>query len=258
MGIILRKPIDEFNANNNRLKKEISEISIYSYETFSETDKSFRSVKTVEFNDNKKNEVNLKIKVGSKDIKQKVYFLDNTNFSDWFTHKKHFHDFLKELNESNTKVYINGKEMIYKKYFIPEEEGIYDIKIVINKKMKDCSFMFSDCDKIISIDLSSFDASDATDISHMFYQCYQLESINFTSFNTKNLVNMSYMFLKCTKLKEIDISSFDINKVDLKENMKDLFLNCKSLETIIVNKESFEKINKKISPKVLNAKVKII
>ena len=256
LGMILRKPIDEFNANN-RLKKEKSEISINSYETFSETDKSFRSARTVESNDNKKNEVNLKIKVKTKDIKQKVYFLDNTNFSDWFTHKKHFHDFLKELNESNTKVYINGNEMIYKKYFIPEEEGIYDIKIVINIKIKDCSFMFADCDNIISIDLSSFDASNATDISHMFYKNYQLESINFNNFNTKNVVNMSYMFVKCTKIEEIDISSFDINKIDL-EKMKDLFLDCKNLQKVKVNRNSFEKINKKISSKVLKTKIKII
>ena len=164
--------------------------------------------------------------------------------------KRHFHDFLTELNESNTKVYINGNEIKYNKFFIPKVEGIYDIKIVINIKMKNCSFMFSDCGNITEIDLSSFDASEATDISHMFYECYLLRSINFKNFNTNNVVNMSYMFVKCTRLEELDISSFNINKINLENSMKDLFLDCKSLTTVVVNKDSSDKIRKKLKPYV--------
>ena len=42
---------------------------------------------------------------------------------------------------------------------IPKKDGLYDIKIAIDIKMKDISFMFADCDNILSVDLSSFDSS---------------------------------------------------------------------------------------------------
>ena len=86
---------------------------------------------------------------------------------------------MKELNESNTKVYINDKEIKYTKYFRPTKEGIYNIKIKFNIKIKDCSFMFHNCVNIISIDLSSFDASCATDISYTFF-CTQNVIVFFT------------------------------------------------------------------------------
>ena len=263
LGIILRKPIEEFYSiekykpiedffAKKKHKKENSLSNINCTFHISEKKKNNKGKKPVDgYNQcNKKSEINLKIKVSTKDIDKKVYFLDNTNFADWFTKKRHFHDFLKELDESNTKVYINGNEIKYNKYFIPKVEGIYDIKIVINIKMKNCSFMFSDCGNITEIDLSSFDASDATDISHMFYECYLLKNINFRNFNTNSVVNMSYMFVKCTRLEELDISSFNINKVDLEKNMKDLFLDCKSLLTVIVNNDSSAKIKKKLKPYV--------
>jgi len=254
-GVVLRKPIEAFQDKYTKLKREKSIISVNSVDTTSEADISFRMLKPVDFYYKKNNEINevyVKVKIRKKDINKEVYFLDNTNFSDWFTKKRHFHDFLKELNETNTKVYINDKEIPYKKYFIPKEEGIYDIKIVFNIKIKDISFMFSDCKNIISVDFSNFDSSEATDISHMFYQDEQLKSINFTSFNTKNVVNMSYMFLKCSKLEDLDLSSFNVNKV---QKMSDMFLDCINLTTVKVNKDSYDKIKKKLKQKV---KVKCI
>ena len=119
--------------------------------------------------------------------------MDNTNYISWSTKIKHYHDYLKELNESNTKVYINNKEIKYSKYFTPKEKGIYDIKIVFNVKMKDISFIFADCSNILNIDFSSFDASYATNMRSMFYQCKLLKSINFTSFDTSNATGMSFM-----------------------------------------------------------------
>lgn len=154
---------------------------------------------------------------------------------------------MKELNELNTKVFINDKEIKYTKYFIPKEDGIYDIKIVFNIKMKDCSFMFSDCGNILSIDLSNFDSSCVTRLDHMFYECYLLKSINFDNFYTTEVIDMSYMFLKCTKLENLDISSFDVNKV---EKMLDMFLDCKVLKTVKVNKGSSNKIKEKLKNKV--------
>ena len=233
-GIILRKPIEDFYDKINGLSKdEPPKVNNPPKDSKDEHKKINID------GDSHENEINLKLKVFSKDINKKVYFLDNTNYISWSTKIKHYHDYLKELNESNTKVYINNKEIKYSKYFTPKEKGIYDIKIVFNVKMKDISFIFSNCSNILSIDFSSFDASYATNMRSMFYQCKLLKSINFTSFDTSNATDMSFMFYNCTNLDNLDISSFDIKKV---ENTKDMFLDCNNLKTIKVNTQSYDKI----------------
>ena len=247
-GIILRNPIKEFYNNYNIFKKEKSFISI------STNDEENRNIKPIEYYDNAKNEISLKLKVDYKDINKKVYFLDNTNFISWHTKQKHYHDYLKELNESNTRVFINNEEKIFKKYFIPKEEGIYDIKIVFDKKLKDINFMSSNCDNILSVDLSCLDTSNLTEMRSMFYECYQLKSIDFTNFFTKNVVNMKYLFVRCKKLEEIDISSFDMNKA--KKDMNDFLLDCHSLRKVKVKKEYMDIIKEKLGK--LKSKVNLI
>ena len=49
---------------------------------------------------------------------------------------------LTELNDSNTKLFINNKECKFDKYFEPQKEGIYKIKIIFNFYMTNCNFMF--------------------------------------------------------------------------------------------------------------------
>ena len=43
--------------------------------------------------------------------------------------------------------------------------------------MTDCSYMFSGCIDIISIDLSSFDSSKVKNMHYMFGKCNNLEKI---------------------------------------------------------------------------------
>ena len=244
-GKILREPLKDFNDNENKLKREKSNVSLKSKETI-ESETNIRK-NSISFLEDTKNEIYLKIKILKKDINKKIYYVDNTNFSDWETKKSHRHDFLKELNELNTRVFINNNEIKYNKYFIPKNDGIYDIRLVFSIKIKDCSFMFSDCGNILSVDLSNFDSSRVTHLDHMFYECYLLKSINFDNFCTKKVKDMSYMFLKCTTLENLDISSFDLNKL---EKILDMFFDCKELKTVKVNKCSFDKIRNLLKDKV--------
>ena len=73
--------------------------------------------------------------------------------------EEHHHDFLKELNESNTELYINNKKYKYEKYFIPEKEGDYNILLKFNILMTDCSFMFYNCGNIINFKYKIFYAT---------------------------------------------------------------------------------------------------
>lgn len=70
------------------------------------------------------------INVENNDINKNIYFLDNTDGSS-FNGVSHLHDNLKELNESNTDLYINDDKFKYQKYFVPKKEGIYSIKLNI-------------------------------------------------------------------------------------------------------------------------------
>ena len=57
------------------------------------------------------NEIRMKIKINNKDINKDIYFLDNTDGYEDDEGIKHYHDNLKELNESNTELYINNKKI---------------------------------------------------------------------------------------------------------------------------------------------------
>jgi len=135
------------------------------------------------------NEINILVKIEEKDINKKIYLLDNGyneyneyGYNKWVEHYNH--DNLNELNKFNTELYINKRQYEYKKYFIPEKEGEYEIIIKFNIDLVDCSYMFVGCENIIDI--------------------------NFISLNTKNVTNMSHMFSWCESLNNLpDISKWD-------------------------------------------------
>ena len=163
------------------------------------------------------NQIKLKLKINKKDINKEIYFLDNTKE----------HKYLNELTSSNTELYIDNKKYIYQKYFLPEKEGIYNIKLIFYINLIDCSFMFSGCYNIKKINLFSFITKNVVKMNNMFSGCKELEYLDLSSFNTKNVTDMSSMFNGCESLKRINISSFNTENV---VNMNNMFYNCFSLE----------------------------
>ena len=63
--------------------------------------------------------------------------------------------------------------------------------------------MFTNCSSLTSLDLSSFDTSNVTNIGMMFYNCLSLTSLDLSNFDTSNVTTMSSMFISCSKLKYI-------------------------------------------------------
>ena len=179
---------------------------------------------------NKKNEINIQLKIENGDINKDVYFLDNTtNEYKFYIDGKdieHNHDNLKELNQSNVELYIENKKYDFKKFFKPEKEGIYEIQLKFKKNIKDCSFMFYNCNKIINLDFSYFDTRNSKNMSYMFSFCENITNLNLSSFNTKNVSSMSNMFYCCTNITDLNLSSFNTNNVT---NMSLMFKGCHSL-----------------------------
>ena len=165
------------------------------------------------------NEIIMKIKIEKDDIKKDIYFLDN--FLE--------HEYLKELNELNVELYIEDIKYKYQKYFNPEKEGIYTIRILFNVKMKDCGNMFYNCKNLIDINLSYFDTQEVTNMYDMFYGCDKLISLDLSSLNTKNVEMMFGMFMYCNSLSNINLSSLETGNV---KSMGNMFLGCSNLSDL--------------------------
>ena len=177
------------------------------------------------------NEIKIAVKISEYDINNAIYFLDNTDFTD-DKGIEYFHNNLKELNESNTELYINDKKYGFKKYFIPDKEGIYIIKLKFNINIKDLSFMFAGCRNIFDIDLSSFqDTKNVNNMRNMFGGCISLESLqDIFEWDTKNVKNMHSMFSCCRALESLpDISEWDTENVN---DMSFMFDSCNSLQSL--------------------------
>ena len=175
------------------------------------------------------------ISVGKNDKKddefKEIYFLDNKINMESKTNLYKENEEIKNLNDNDVELYINDiKQQKFSKYFKPDKEGKFEIKIIFKKKIKDCSFMFSGCDNIKKIDLSSFDSSDVTNMYYMFGKCHYLKEIKLDNLNTENVIDMSYMFNVCSELEKIEFpKTFKTKSV---KNIEFMFHNCYELNDI--------------------------
>ena len=217
--------LNEIIENNINITKDINKI-------INENQVKNKFNKILNIYNKLNNEIRLTVKIEKEDINKKIYFLDNSNNDNIYINGKeeeHYHDLLKEINESNTQLFINDKKYKYKKFFIPEKEGIYLIKLKLNISITDCSGMFYNCTNLEYIDLSCFDSKKVNNMTSMFFGCSNLVNIDFSSFNTENVTNMDWMFSDCKNLKNVDLSSFNTKNVI---NMDGLFYGCNNLINI--------------------------
>ncbi len=148
---------------------------------------------------------------------------------------------LKELNESNTELFINEKKYDYKSYFTPQKEGIYEIQLNIKILMKNCCCLFFGLKNLQSLDLSSFNTQNVTSMSFMFFKCENIQNLDLSSFNTQNVTNMSYMFQECKNLQNLDLSSFNTQKVT---DMTQMFNECNKLQSLNLLSFNTQKVTK--------------
>ena len=164
-----------------------------------------------------KNEIDILIKIYKEDINKEINFLNNK-----------FIDNNKSLNESNIELYINERLSKYKKYFKPDKEGEYKIKLKYFGNLTDCSYMFADCENIIKLNFISFNTYFVKNMKYMFYKCTNLKEINLLSFDTTNVIDISYMFYECENLLYLDLS-FKNDKL-IKNYISSLFKNLNNLD----------------------------
>ncbi|MBO4850955.1 MAG: C10 family peptidase [Prevotella sp.] len=73
--------------------------------------------------------------------------------------------------------------------------------------------------------------SNVTNMFYMFKNCQKLTSIDLSGFNTANVTDMSYMFDGCSSLTTLDLSKFDMSKVTSSNSMA---YDCKELKKVII------------------------
>ena len=138
---------------------------------------------------------------------------------------------INNLNDTNTKIYINDEPVAFCKFFKPTQAGNYKIKIIFKKLFKNCKFMFRNCTNIVSIDLSRFDSSNVDNMNYMFGRCFELKEINMSNLNTEKVTDMGYMFNKCKNLTKIILPPSFITKNVT--NMAFMFHFCTKLQNIM-------------------------
>ena len=208
--IFLKFLIDEF-------------LTIYEYKEYIN---KFKLNNKYKYNQSLSNEINILIKVEENDINKEVYFLDNYEYKD-NEGMVHYNDNLKELNLSNTELYVKNKKKEFKKYFIPERKGKYNVKLKFNINLTDCSYMFAGCEKIIEINFIYFNTKNVSNMKYMFHGCNNLKSLNLFLLDTQKVKDMSDMFSFCENLENLDLTSFNIENII---NMNYMFYNCRNLK----------------------------
>ena len=109
--------------------------------------------------------------------------------------------------------------------------------------------MFYNCSGLTSLDLSSFDTSNATDMSSMFYGCSALTSLDVSSFDLTSITGVNsigHMFEYCKSLTTLDLSGWDLSNIradDIYSSLG-LFAGCNSLKTIYMRGCSASTIGK--------------
>ena len=112
--------------------------------------------------------------------------------------------------------------------------------LICDSGVTDMSSMFSNCNKLTSLDLSSFNTINVNNMNNMFTNCYDLTTLNLSSFNTSKVTNMSYMFGYCKSLITLDVSNFNTSKVN---QMGFMFQNCENLTTLDLSNFNTSKVS---------------
>ena len=57
--------------------------------------------------------------------------------------------------------------------------------------------MFYDCNKLVNLNMSSFDTSNVTNMNKMWYNCRSLTRLDLSNFDTSKVTGMNYSFYAC-------------------------------------------------------------
>ena len=96
--------------------------------------------------------------------------------------------------------------------------------------------MFQECKKLTSLVIPNFVTGNVTTMKSMFRQCQALTTLTLpTTFTTQSVTDMSYMFYWCG-VQSLDLSTFDTRNVVYMNNM---FCNCRNITALNLSNTNF-------------------
>ena len=131
--------------------------------------------------------------------------------------------------ENPTSVIINGVEKVPPATYVPLTEPLNTVILSWESPISSCLNLFANVQCAISIDLSQFDTSSATQMGNMFIKCINLKTVKLNNIVTSLVGDMSCMFEDCISLESLDLSSFNTQQVT---SMRSMFKNCESLVSL--------------------------
>ena len=114
-----------------------------------------------------------------------------------------------EASDYEIKLWFNPTDKTA--YYYAESERVY-----LNE---DSGRMFRDLSSLISLDVSSFDTSQVTNMEAMFAGMSNLTSLNLSNFDTSKVTRMNSVFEGVSRLTTLDLSNFDTSQVTNMEAM---------------------------------------
>jgi prepilin-type N-terminal cleavage/methylation domain-containing protein len=120
--------------------------------------------------------------------------------------------------------------------FQTSKASTIDLSSFNTSNVTDMSYMFFGCINLTNVDLTKLNTSNVTDMSHMFAfggtspsDTKGLSNFDFSSFDTSNVTNMSSMLYGQSRMTTIDLSKIKTLNVT---NMSGMFCGCNKLTTI--------------------------
>ena len=134
----------------------------------------------------------------------------------------------KKFLKENVEILIDSQPIKFNYKYKTHNNKIH-AKFIFKQILNDFSLLFFNCENLESIDLSSYDTTNISNMYGMFSGCSNLKSVNLSSLETNNDINMSNIFSGCLLLKLVEFPFF--HKINI-TNLGNSFFKCKSLESI--------------------------
>ncbi len=174
------------------------------------------SISSITFVDNIPSDDELTTKVANWDLSDTASGTPEKSVMGWLENSSN--------DDGNYDLYIGSKSTIYAKdlsntfYDMPMVKSINNLKKLNTSEATSMASMFYEYFSLTTLDVSSFDTSNVTNMSNMFRGKAggggQLTKIiGLDTFVTTNVENMSYMFANNVNLTSLDLSSFNTSNV---------------------------------------------
>ncbi len=135
----------------------------------------------------------------------------------------------------NTAYYYTGTEKVYLNtdssnmfHYLPDLSSL-DLSSFDTSQVTDMRYMFSELSNLADLNLSNFNTSKVTNMESMFDGMSKITNLNLSSFDTSHVTNMDLMFSFTSKLVSLNLSNFNTSQVTV---MNRMFANMPNLASL--------------------------